>query len=52
MAGKTATATRGTPRDFGSLVEEVTASSVSMGEQAIQLMELVSFFDVGDRAQT
>ncbi|MCZ6641077.1 MAG: methyl-accepting chemotaxis protein [Gammaproteobacteria bacterium] len=32
-----------------ALVEEVTASSVAMGEQAVRLMELVSFFDVGEQ---
>ena len=30
-----------------ALVEEVTASSVSMGEQAVRLIELISFFDIG-----
>ncbi len=32
-----------------ALVEEVTASSVAMGEQAVRLMELVSFFNLDDQ---
>lgn len=34
-----------------ALVEEVTASSVAMGEQAVRLIELVGFFDVGEQIQ-